>query len=119
MSQYDPNPTPDSTSGSGYNPTPGSGYSPTPGSGYNPTPGLGSKEEIQVPGADLADRVKELIHEGNVRHIRIRQGEQTIIEIPLSVGVVGTLLAPWLAAVGAIGALVAQCTIEVVRTEQS
>jgi hypothetical protein len=101
------------TSMSQYNPD------PTPGPGYNPAPGSGSTEEIQVQGMDLADKVKELIHEGNVRHIRIRQGDQTIIEIPLSVGVVGTLLAPWLAAVGAIGALVAQCTIEVVRSDQS
>jgi hypothetical protein len=107
MSQYNPDPTP------------GPGYNPTPGPGYNPAPGSGSTEEIQVQGMDLADKVKELIHEGNVRHIRIRQGDQTIIEIPLSVGVVGTLLAPWLAAVGAIGALVAQCTIEVVRSDQS
>jgi uncharacterized protein DUF4342 len=84
----------------------------------NPTPGPEYREEYQVQGTDLAEKVKELIHEGTVRHIIIRQGEHTIVEFPLAVGVVGTLLAPWLAAVGAIGALVAHCTIEVVRSDQ-
>jgi hypothetical protein len=84
----------------------------------NTTSGPEYREEIQVPGTDLVERVKALIHEGNVRHIIIRQGENTIIEFPLTVGVVGTLLVPWLAAVGAIGALVTNCTIEVVRSER-
>ena len=76
------------------------------------------REEMQVQGTDLVERVKALVHEGNVRHIIIRQGEHTIVEFPLTVGVVGTLLVPWLAAVGAIGALVTNCTIEVVRSER-
>jgi hypothetical protein len=84
----------------------------------NPTPGSESREEIDVKGSDLADKVKDLIHEGNVRRIIIRQGEHTIVEMPLTVGVVGTLLVPWLAAAGAIGALIAQCTIEIVRSDQ-
>ena len=86
----------------------------------NPNPNSGSeyREEIHVQGTDLADRVKELIHEGNVRRIIIRQGDHTIVEMPLTVGVIGTLIAPWLAAAGAIGALIAQCTIEIVRSDQ-
>ncbi|MDQ2886508.1 MAG: DUF4342 domain-containing protein [Chloroflexota bacterium] len=75
------------------------------------------REEIHVQGTDLADKVKEIIHEGNARRIIIRQGEHVVLELPLTVGVIGTLLAPWLAAVGAVGALVANCTIEVIRTE--
>ena len=85
---------------------------------YNPNPDPEYREEIHVKGSDLADKVKEIIHEGNVRRIIIRQGEHVVLELPLTVGLVGTLLAPWLAAVGAVGALVANCTIEIVRTEQ-
>jgi hypothetical protein len=84
----------------------------------NPPPGSEYREEIDVKGSDLADKVKDLIHEGNVRRIIIRQGEHTIVEMPLTVGVIGTLLVPWLAAAGAIGALIAQCTIEIVRSDQ-
>ena len=75
-------------------------------------------EELQVMGEQLLARVKELIHEGNVRRIIIRQGDHTIVELPPTVGVIGTLIAPWLAAAGAIGALIAQCTIEVVRSDR-
>ncbi|HEU5086128.1 MAG TPA: DUF4342 domain-containing protein, partial [Roseiflexaceae bacterium] len=56
------------------------------------------------------------IHEGNVRRITIRQGEQTIAEFPLTIGVIGVLMAPVLAAVGALAALLSDCTIEVERT---
>ena len=77
----------------------------------------GYREEVSVAGENLLTRVKELIHEGNVRRIIIKQEGRTILEIPLSVGVVGTLLAPELAAIGAIGALIAQCSIEIVRSE--
>lgn len=75
-------------------------------------------EELQVMGEQLLSKVKELIHEGNVRRIIIKQEGRTIVEFPLSVGLVGVVLAPTLAAIGAIGALIAQCSIEVVRTEQ-
>ena len=64
----------------------------------NPNQGPEYREEIHVQGTDLADRVKELIHEGNVRRIIIRQGDHTIVELPLTVGVIGTLIAPLLAA---------------------
>jgi hypothetical protein len=76
-----------------------------------------SQQVFQVQGGQLLDKVKELIHEGNVRRIVIKQGEHTILELPLTVGAVGALLVPWLAAVGALAALVTDCTIEVERTE--
>ncbi len=82
----------------------------------------GYQEELQVMGEQLVARVKELIHEGNVRRIIIKQEGRILIEIPLTiglgVGVVGVLAAPLLAALGAIGALLTKCSIEVVRTDQ-
>jgi hypothetical protein len=77
----------------------------------------GEHEEWQVTGEELVATVKKLFHEGNVRRIIIKHEGQPALEIPLTVGVVGALLAPWLAALGAMGALLTQCTIEVVRTE--
>jgi uncharacterized protein DUF4342 len=74
-------------------------------------------EELQVIGEQLLARVKELLHEGNVRRIIIKQEGRTIMEFPLTVGVVGAIAAPVLVAIGAISALVAQCSIEVVRSE--
>jgi hypothetical protein len=59
--------------------------------------------------------VERLIHEGNVRRILIKHEGQTILEIPLTIGVVGALLAPTLAAVGAIGVALTKCTVEVIR----
>jgi Domain of unknown function (DUF4342) len=73
--------------------------------------------EWQVRGEELVATVKKLFHEGNVRRIIIKHEGQTAMEIPLTVGVAGTLLAPWLAALGAMGALLTHCTIEVVRTD--
>ncbi len=78
----------------------------------------GYQEELQVMGEQLLARVKELIHEGNVRRIIIRQEGRTIAEFPLTFGVVGAVVAPALAAIGAIGALIAQCSIEVVRADE-
>lgn len=76
------------------------------------------KEEFKVKGEDLLGKVKELIHQGNVRRLIIKDKDsKTLIEIPLTVGVVGIVLAPVLAAVGAIAALVTECTILVERTE--
>jgi DNA-binding Lrp family transcriptional regulator len=75
-------------------------------------------EEFKVSGEDLLKRVKELIAEGNVRRIIIKNKEgKVIVEVPLTLGVVGAILAPPLAAVGAIAALVTECTIVVVREE--
>lgn len=74
-------------------------------------------EELQVVGEQLLTKVKEVIHEGNVRRIIIKQDGNTILEIPLTVAVVGTLALPQLAAIGALCALVTQCSIQVVRSE--
>lgn len=76
------------------------------------------RQEYDVHGSNLVDRVKELIHEGNVRDVIIKHEGQPIIHFPLTVGVVGSLLVPQLAALGAISALLTHCTIEVVRTDQ-
>jgi hypothetical protein len=75
-------------------------------------------EEYQVSGDSLVAKVKELVHEGNVRRITIRNEEgKELIEIPLTWGVVGALLLPVWAAIGAIAALVADCTIVVEKVE--
>ncbi len=76
-------------------------------------------EELQVVGEQLLSKVKELVHEGNVRRIRIKQDDRVILEIPLAIGVVGVFMAPAFAAIGAMGALLAQCSIEVVRSERT
>ncbi len=76
-------------------------------------------EEVQVLGKDLVERVKALIHEGNVRRIIIRDEHgHTFMEIPVTVAAVGAVLAPLLAAVGAISALVAKFTVVVVRGDE-
>jgi hypothetical protein len=74
------------------------------------------QETFNVKGEELLTKVKELIHEGNVRRIIIKDKEgKELITFPLTIGVVGTVFAPVLAAVGAIAALVAECTITVER----
>lgn len=76
----------------------------------------GTKEEFRVSGSELIQKVKELIKEGNIRRIIIKGDEdKTLIEIPLTVAVVGAMFLPVLAAVGAIAALVTDCTIVVER----
>jgi hypothetical protein len=75
-------------------------------------------ETIKVEGAQLVDRVRDLIEEGNVRRIVIKQDDRTIAEFPLTVGVVGAVFAPVLAAVGAIAALATNCKIEVERVSR-
>ena len=77
------------------------------------------KESFKVTGAQLIDKFKKLVHEGNVRRVIIKQDDRTIVEFPLTVGVVGAMLAPVLAAVGAVAALVTDCTIEVERIVDS
>jgi len=72
-------------------------------------------ETTKIQGDRLIETVKHLVHEGNVRRIVIKQGDETIAEFPLSAGVVGAVFAPVLAAVGALAALVKDCTIVVER----
>jgi len=75
-------------------------------------------EEFQVSGEMLLAKIKELIHEGNIRRITIKdQDGGTLIEIPLTLGVVGAVLIPVWAAIGAIAALVAKLTIVIERVE--
>ncbi len=74
------------------------------------------EETFRTSGEDLLKKVKELIREGNVRRITILNKEgKEIISMPLTIGVVGALIAPPLAAVGAVAALVTDCTIKVER----
>jgi hypothetical protein len=75
-------------------------------------------EEVKVLGNELADKVKELIHEGNVRRLIIKDEHgHTFVEIPVSVAAVGTLFAPILAAVGALAAMAAKFTIVVEKAQ--
>ncbi len=79
-------------------------------------------EEFSISGDTLVNKVKELIHQGNIRRITIKNEEgQTLIEIPLTVGVVGSVISaaffPVVAAVGVIGAMVAHLTIAIEREE--
>jgi hypothetical protein len=76
------------------------------------------KEEFKVSGEEVLKKIKELIAEGNARRIIIKNEEgKTIVEVPLTIGAVGAVLAPMLAAIGAIAALVTKCTIVVERKE--
>jgi len=79
-------------------------------------------EKYTVSGEEVLEKVKKLIHEGNIRRVRLIHEGKTIIEIPLSIGapavVVGIMAAPLLAAVGAFAALVTECTIEVEKVEE-
>ena len=78
-----------------------------------------TKESFNIHGENLLKRVKELIEEGNVRKITITDKHgKDVATFPLTVGVVGALLLPMLAAVGAIAALISECTITVERDEE-
>jgi len=75
-------------------------------------------EEFQVDGEMLITKIKELVHQGNIRRISIRNEEgKTIIDIPLTIGVIGALLAPQLAAIGVIAAMISKATIVIERVE--
>ena len=76
--------------------------------------------EFKITGENLLKKVKELIEEGNVRKITIKDKTgKEVITFPLTIGVVGTVLAPVLAAVGALAALIGECTITVEREESA
>ena len=80
------------------------------------------KEKFTVSGSELVNKVRQLIQEGNIRRVRLIHNEKTLLDIPLSVGApvaaVGIIAAPVLAAVGAVAALVTECTIEVEKVEK-
>jgi hypothetical protein len=74
------------------------------------------KESFKVAADQLVDAVKKIVHEGNVRRIVIKQDSRTVAEFPMTVGVVGAVVAPVLAAVAALAAVLTEGTIEVERT---
>jgi hypothetical protein len=77
-------------------------------------------EEFKVEGEKVVAKIKEIFHEGNIRKVIIKDKEgKTLIEIPMTFGVVGALIAPQLAAIGAIAALLTEATIVVEKQENS
>ena len=83
---------------------------------------MSNTEKFSVSGSQLVEKVKQLIHEGNIRKVRLLHEGRTVLEIPLSIGApaaaIGILAAPVLAALGAFAALVTECTIEVEKIEK-
>ena len=84
---------------------------------------MSTEEKFTVSGDKLVEKVKQLIHEGNIRKVRVIHKDKTVFEIPLTIGAPAAaaliLAAPVLAALGAFAALVTECTIEVEKTEDS
>lgn len=82
-----------------------------------------STEKFTISGSQLVDKVKQLIHEGNIRRVRVIHEGRTILEIPLSFGApaaaITIMAAPLLAALGAFAALVTECTIEVEKIDKT
>jgi CBS domain-containing protein len=75
-------------------------------------------EEFSVSSDDLVKKVKDILHEGNVNRIIVRDDQgKILLEVPATAGLIGAILAPWLAALGAIAALVTECNISVERRE--
>jgi len=80
--------------------------------------GKAPSEEFSVNSDDLVKKVKDLLHEGNVRRIIVRDEQgRILLEVPAAAGLIGAILAPWLAALGAIAALVTECKISVERRD--
>jgi len=76
-------------------------------------------QTIETTGEQVATSIKQIIEAGNIRRIRVRQKDRVIAEFPLTVGVLGTLIAPIAAAIGALTAVITECTIEVERVEKA
>lgn len=76
-------------------------------------------ETIKVQGGQLVEELRKLLHEGNVRRVIVRQKGRTVAEFPLTVGLVGAVAAPVLAAIGALAALLADCSIDVERSVET
>ena len=80
--------------------------------------GAHRRERYKVSGDGVVAKLKEILHEGNVRHVVIKNEDgKTLIEIPVTLGVAGALFLPVWAAVGAVAAVVSNCTIEIERTD--
>ena len=84
---------------------------------------MADKERFTVSGSNLVEKVKELVHQGNIRRVRLIHEEKALIDIPLSIGApaaaVVVLAAPLLAALAAIAALVKECTIEIEKEKDT
>ncbi len=84
---------------------------------------MAETERFTVSGSQLVDKVKQLIHEGNIRRVRVLHEGKVVLEIPLSIGApaaaLGIMMAPVLAALGAFAALVTECTVEVEKIDES
>ena len=77
-----------------------------------------STEEFKINGDEVIAKIKELIKEGNARRVIIKnEAGETIIEIPLTIGAIGAVIAPALAAVGAVAALLTKCTLVVEKKD--
>lgn len=81
--------------------------------------GFGEKSQYYVKGNQLVDKVKEILHQGNVTRIRIKKADEILLDFPVTIGVVGALIAPYLVLLGGIATLVSHATIEVERKENS
>jgi hypothetical protein len=76
-------------------------------------------QSVKMEGGNLIDRLKEIIREGNVRRVVVQQEGRTVAEFPLTAGVVGVVLAPVVAAIGALVALLKDCSIHIERANES
>ena len=75
-------------------------------------------QTIETTGDQVLASIKQLIEAGNIRRIRVRQKDRVVAEFPLTFGVIGTVIAPVLAAIGALTAVMTECTIEVERVDK-
>jgi len=75
-------------------------------------------ETITVAGSEVVDKVKDLIRKGNIAKIRIKKDDKVLLDIPVTAGAIGTLLAPQLAAIGTVVALISKCTLEIERANK-
>ena len=74
-------------------------------------------ESVKAEGDQLIDRLKKMVHEGNVRRVVVQHAGKTVAEFPLTAGLVGVVLAPVLAAVGVLVVMIEDCTIQVEHAE--
>ena len=74
-------------------------------------------EEFTVRSSEVIDKVKEIIHEGNVTKVRVKHDGRTLVDIPVTLGTIGAVVLPHLAALGVLVAVFKRCTIEVVRND--
>ncbi len=78
-----------------------------------------TREGFDLSVSNLEEKLKELLHQGNIRRLIVKKDEQVLAEFPLTAAVIGAVVAPVVAAVGAIAALVTDCKVEIERIDQS